>query len=95
MLHCTPQDVCMDLTMRSYQNGTVDLPMLSRGYATLVDQATPIDQAFNLEKLGKLPRLYQPTRTIIPTIPSCPSAESSSQTQPREARPYGKLQVPT
>ena len=43
----------------------------------------------------KLPRLYPPTPTIIPTIPTPPSAESSSQTPPREARPYGELQVPT
>ena len=42
-----------------------------------------------------LARLHPPTPTIIPTIPSHPSAVSSSQTQPREARPYGELQVPT
>ena len=42
-----------------------------------------------------LPRLYPPTRTIIPMIPCHPSAESSSQTLPREARLYGELQVPT
>ena len=43
----------------------------------------------------KLPRLYPPTSIIIPTIPSHPSAESSFQTPPREARPYGELQIPT
>ena len=50
-----------------------------------------------LEKLGpkQLPRLHPPTLTIIPTIPSYPSVESSSQTQPKEARLYGELQVPT
>ena len=32
---------------------------------------------------------------IISTIASHPSAESSSQTPPREARQYGELQVPT
>ena len=39
--------------------------------------------------------VYPPTPTIIPTIPSCPSAKSSSQTPPSEARPHGELQVPT
>ena len=43
----------------------------------------------DLEKLGKL-KSYQDY-----TIPSHPSAVSSFQTQPREARPYGELQGPT
>ena len=43
----------------------------------------------------KLPLLYRPTPTTISTIPSHPSVESSFQTPPREARPYGELQVPT
>ena len=38
----------MDLTMRSYENETLDLPMLSRAYGTLVDEATSLDQAFLL-----------------------------------------------
>ena len=38
-----------------------------------------------------LPRLYPPTSTIIPSIP----VDSTSQTPPTEARPYGELQVPT
>ena len=46
MSHYEPLDVCMDLTTRSYLNGTLDLPMLSRGYGTLVDQATPLDHVF-------------------------------------------------
>ena len=45
MLQCAPWGVHMDLATRSYQNGTLDLPMLSRGYVSLVDQATPLDQA--------------------------------------------------
>ena len=36
-------------------------------------------------------RLYQPTQTIVPTIPSHCNAESSSQQPPREARLYGEL----
>ena len=47
----------MDLTTRAYSNGTLDLPILSRGYGTLVDQATALDQVFlliYLEKLGNL-----------------------------------------
>ena len=40
--------VGVDLATRSFQNGTLDLPMLSRGYGTLVDQATPPDHAFLL-----------------------------------------------
>ena len=39
-----PWGVCMDLAMRSFQNGTLDIDMLSRDYGTLVDQATPHDQ---------------------------------------------------
>ena len=35
--------VILDLAMRSYQNGTLDLSMLSRGYGTLVAQSTPLD----------------------------------------------------
>ena len=75
----------MDQTVRSYPNGTPDLPVLSRGYGTLVGQATPLDQAFlliYLEKLGKpksyldyihlLPLLSQPFLVILG------SAESSS-----------------
>ena len=31
---------------QSYPNGTLDLPMMSRGYGTLVDQTTPLDHAF-------------------------------------------------
>ena len=46
MLQCAPWGVHMVLAARSYQNGTLDLPMLSRGYGTLVDQATPLDHAF-------------------------------------------------
>ena len=45
----------------------------------------------NLDRLGKLeklPRLYRPTRTIIPSHPSHPNVKSSTQTPPREARPY-------
>ena len=40
-----PWGMHMDLAMRSIQNGTLDLPMLSRGYGTLVDQTTPLDHA--------------------------------------------------
>ena len=36
----------MDLATGSYQNGTLDIPMLPRGYGTLVDQATPLDHAY-------------------------------------------------
>ena len=43
---CMPWGVRMDLAMTSYQNGTLILPMLSTGYGTLVDQTTPLDQAF-------------------------------------------------
>ena len=42
-----------------------------------------------------LPRLHPPTSTIIPTMPSHPSGDSTSETPPREARPYGELQVHT
>ena len=49
----------MDLAMRSYQNGTLDLSILSRGYGTLVDQATPLDRVFpiDLENLDQ-PKSY-------------------------------------
>ena len=46
LLQHAPWGVCMDLAIRSYPNGTLDLPVLSRGYGTLVDQATHIDHAF-------------------------------------------------
>ena len=36
----------MDLLPRSYWNGTLDLPILSRGYGTLVGQATAQDLVF-------------------------------------------------
>ena len=52
----------------------------------------------NLDKLGKpkkLPRLYPPTRTITPTLPSRYKAKSSFWPSPRGPRPYGELQVPT
>ena len=87
----------MDLAMRSFQNGTLDLPMLSRGYGTLPSYTSRLSFPIDLEKLvqpKKLPRLYPPTQTIIPTIPSNPNVNSISQTPPREARPYGE-QVPT
>ena len=42
-----------------------------------------------------LPRLHPPTSTIIPSIPSHPNVDSSSQTPPSEARPYWELQVHT
>ena len=42
-----------------------------------------------------LPRLYPLTSTIIPSTPSDPSVDSTSQTPPREARPDGELQVHT
>ena len=45
MFQCALWGVYMDLAMRSYLNGILDLPMLSRGYGTLVDQATHLDQA--------------------------------------------------
>ena len=45
MLQCAPRIVYMDLATRSFQNGTLDQPMLSRGYGTLVDQTTPLDHA--------------------------------------------------
>ena len=38
--------VCMDLLPRSYWNGTQDLPVLSRVYGTLVNQATALDLVF-------------------------------------------------
>ena len=41
----TPWSGHMDLAMRSYQNGMLDLPILSRGYGALVGQATCLDQA--------------------------------------------------
>ena len=72
----------MDLTMRSKQNGALDLPILSRGYGTLVDQVTPLDQAFlqsrETKSAKKLPRLHPPTRTTIPMIPSHPNVKYSS-----------------
>ena len=45
MLCCTPWSVHIDLAMTSFQNGTQDLPVLSRGYGALMDQAAPLDQA--------------------------------------------------
>ena len=50
----------------------------------------------NLEKLGQ-PKSYLDYIHLLQlsSIPSHPSAESSSQTPPREARLYGELQVPT
>ena len=52
----------------------------------------------NLEKICK-PTSYldyiPPTTTTIPSIPSHPNVDSTSQTPPREARPYGELQVHT
>ena len=41
------------------------------------------------------PRPLPATSTTVPSTPSCPSVASSSQTPPREARPYGELQVHT
>ena len=63
----------MDLTMRSYLNGTINLPMLSSAYGTLVDQDTPLDQASYQ---------YRKPRSI----PIHPNVDSTSQTPPREAR---------
>ena len=40
-----------------------------------------------------LPRLHPQTRTIIPSIPSHPNVDSSSQAPPREARPYAELHI--
>ena len=48
MLQHVPWGVHVDLATRSYQNGTLDLPILSRGYGTLVDQATPLYHALFL-----------------------------------------------
>ena len=48
MLQCKPLGVHMDLAMRSYSNGTLDLPMLSRAYGTPVDQANHLDNALLL-----------------------------------------------
>ena len=46
MFQCALWGVHMDLAIRSYLNGTLDLPVLSRGYGTLAEQATPLDHAF-------------------------------------------------
>ena len=53
----------------------------------------------NLENLGQ-PKSYLDYIHLLasssqPVLPICHSAESSSQTPPREARSYGELQVPT
>ena len=45
MLWHAPWGVHMDLATRSFHNGTLDRPMLSRSHGTLVDQATHLDQA--------------------------------------------------
>ena len=67
----------MDLMMRPNLNGIMDLSILFRNYGTLVDQATNLDEL--------LCRLLTPASTTIPSISSCPSVDSSSQTPPREA----------
>ena len=42
-----------------------------------------------------IPKLYPPTRAIVPILLCHCNTESSSQQPPREASLYGELQVPT
>ena len=53
----------------------------------------------DLDKLGKpksyLDYIQLPGLSSLPFLGSCCKARSSSQPPPREARPYGELQVPS
>ena len=79
----------MDLAMRPNQNGILYLPMLSRGYGTLVDLNLCLSRTPSRSPKAA-PRLLSMASTTIPSIPSCPSVVSSFHTPARAARPNGE-----